>query len=604
MNLFTPVKLADTILKLIRGDFHHLYNYEYRPQKTEILLSEHHKGRLPRAMPESQGVSSKHLSAFLKAAEQAKDVNLHSVVVLRHGKSILEAHFKPYRGDCCHQLYSLSKTFVATAVGIALREGLLSLDAKVVSFFPNSMTFLCHPRMLEMTVEHLLTMQSGVRFQEVGSVMEQNWARGFLQSDVATIPGEYFHYNSMNSYMLCAILKQVTGVSLVEYLTPRLFLPLCIEPVHWETCPQGIEKGGWGLSLRVEDIAKLGQLYLQKGVWMDEDGHEKRILEESFVEAAARNQLQKPAEAAEYGYGYQMWMCPMEGAYAMNGVFGQYVIVLPRHDLVIAMTAGSATMFLEGSIMELVKRYFDDDKAMHGAPLPIDKGACLQLVRQCRSLIYERKKAPPKRSHRPQNLWRKLFPDNRRQELPLNRFERRYHGKTYLLRKNCGALLPLVIQGVHGNFTDGVDSVRFDFTGESLRLILKEGDIENTVAAGFDGEARYSRVEVNGEPYLVGGIAAWNTDEEDRPVLKVYLSFIETPSTRVLKFIFEDNTVRVRFDEIPSVTASFHLLTSILGHDLAEESFEANQTLKKELMQSKMKRILTPKTVGILDDGE
>ena len=605
MKLFTPVKFADTTLKLIRGDFHHLYHYGYRPQKSKILLAHEKKGRIPRATPESQGVSSHHLASFLRAVEREKGINLHSVMVLRHGKSILEAHFKPYRGDCCHQLFSLSKTFVATAVGIALDEGLFSLSDKVVSFFPGSMRFLCHPRMQEITIEHLLTMQSGVRFQELGSVLEQNWAHGFLQSDVATVPGEQFHYNSMNTYLLCAILKQITGVSLVEYLTPRLFLPLCIAPVDWETCPQGIEKGGWGLSLRVEDIAKLGQLYLQKGVWYTESGEKRRIVSETFIEAATKNQLSAPSSLAEWGYGYQLWMCPMKDAYAMNGVFGQYVIVLPRRDLVVAMTAGSASIFMEGPIMGLIEKYLNNPQKLHEAPLPEDKPAFLSLIRQQRSLLYQQKKVPPKHFYRPPSVLRRLLGRPQKAEIfPQNRFERRLNNRSYRLKKSCGALLPLVLQGVHGNFTDGIDKVAFSFTGNDCRITLWEDGAQNTVCAGFDGEPRYCEVRVHDEPYLVGGLAAWTTDEEERPVLKVFLSFVETPCTRVFKFVFEDDNLLVRFEEIPSLTESVHLLATILGFDLSEESFEANQKLPRELVQSKMKRILSPKTTGVLEKEE
>lgn len=248
--------------------------------------------------------------------------------------------------------FSFSKTVVSMAVGMAVTEGLLTVEDSVVSFFPEKQPPLFRsPRMAAMKVRHLLTMTSGANFSEAGSEMERDWVRGFFYSDCACMPGEKFHYNSMNSYLLAAILRKVTGQTLTEYLTPRLFEPLGIPPVYWETCPMGIEKGGWGLYLRVTDMAKLGELCLRGGVW---EG--KRILSEEWLKEMLSFEVETEHDGMTR-YGYQLWSFPAPHSYQFNGVFGQYAVVLPELDMVIATTGGDASLFFN-RVLDAIDGFF------------------------------------------------------------------------------------------------------------------------------------------------------------------------------------------------------------------------------------------------------
>lgn len=586
MALIGQMKLADFCLKLYRGDLERLCGYEYVPQKKEYLPGAAQSDPLPRSTPEAQGVPSGLVEQFLKELSALPDANTHSVVILRHGVQIAQAHFQPYLGDYPHILYSLSKTFTATAVGFAVQEGLLSLNDRLVDVFADKAlpVPLRSGRLNALTIRHLLTMQSGVKFNELGSVMERDWAKAFMQSEIAFDPGSQFSYNSMNSYMLSAAVCRKAGMGLVEYPTPRLFEPLGMRGVQWETCPNGIEKGGWGLMLRPEDMAKLGQLYLQKGRYLV-DGRMRQLLSADWVRRATSNQS-GCCEGAPHGYGYHIWLCKRPGVYNFNGMFGQYVIVLPKSDMVVAITGGSQNLMPESGTLGLVQDTFGGSELLSSSPLPKDIRALKGLVHTMRGLTLFKKEILPRRT--PAGLFRGLT--GRRKELTDT--ERHYNGARFTLEKSFGSLLPLVLQGVHNNFTGGMQKLAFSFQPGECLLTVTEHDCDAVIPAGTDGAPRYANVTVNGETYYVGSFARWTTDEDDRDVLKVHISFVETPDTRILKCVFEeDGTLTVKFDERPSVALAFQMMSDTFHLD-----FHAN-----DYLNHKLNKLLLPVEKGTKD---
>ncbi len=294
---------------------------------------------LPRSAPESQGVSSAAILDFVKAADQQSD-SLHSFMLLRHGKVVSEGWWAPYNPNSRHELYSLSKSFTSTAVGLAIAEGKLSLDDEVAKFFPDDMPADPSPQLKAMRVRDLLAMSTGHTTEpKLGKA--DVWTKVFLGHPVTHKPGTYFMYNTPSTYMLSAIVQKQTGSSTLEFLTPRLFEPLGIVEPTWGTSPQGISLGGYGLNLRTEDIAKFGQLYLQRGRWGD-----KQIVPAEWIDLATSRQVSNgsnPASDWEQGYGYQFWRCRY-GNYRGDGAFGQYCIVLPKQDAVVAITSGTKDM--------------------------------------------------------------------------------------------------------------------------------------------------------------------------------------------------------------------------------------------------------------------
>lgn len=294
---------------------------------------------LPRSSPEAQGVSSTIVQAFIEAAD--KEINtMHSFMLVRHGHVVAECWWNPQTSETSHILNSLSKSFTSTAVGLVVAEGKLNVEDPVLKFFPDLAPAEPSENLKAMKVKDLLTMSTG-HDKEPKPGPQDIWVKTFLAHPVPHKPGTKFVYNSQATYTLSAIVQKVTGKTVLEYLQPRLFEPLGIKNPTWGTSPQGITLGGWGLFITTEDIAKFGQLYLQKGKWND-----KQLVPQAWVEAATGKQVEngpKPNSDWGQGYGYQFWQC-RHGAYRGDGASGQFCIVLPEQDAVIAITAHTGNM--------------------------------------------------------------------------------------------------------------------------------------------------------------------------------------------------------------------------------------------------------------------
>lgn len=293
----------------------------------------------------------------------ADSVDLHSVMVVKDGQVIYEDWRNGGHPDSLHVLYSVSKTFTSLAVGMAIDDSLLRIDEKIVDIFPDYLPDSVSDNLAAVTVEDLLTMSAGhasgpnlytdiMRLTEEDSTM--SWVRQYLSYPVEYEPGTVFSYSSMGTYMLSAAVQARTGKKLIDYLTPRLFEPLGIEGAVWTESPEGVNTGGWGLMLKTEDLAKAGQLMLNHGEW-----NGKQIVPAEWIDAMSQRHIssvQGTPNSVEYvptdeefitsdwvqGYGYQVWRC-RHNAYRADGSFGQFIVVMPDQNAVVAMTAGSHT---------------------------------------------------------------------------------------------------------------------------------------------------------------------------------------------------------------------------------------------------------------------
>ena len=279
----------------------------------------------------------------MDAVDTDPAVELHSLMVLRHGHVVAEGWWAPHTPERTRLLYSLSKSFTSTALAFALTEGLVDLDDTAVSYFPEFSDQITDPRSRAITLRHLASMASGHDHDMLDDAVERDPdepVRGFLLVPPDESPGSVFAYSQPCTYTLAAIIQRRTGQRLTEYLRPRLFDPLRIGDVGWQCGPAGQELGFSGLFARTEDVAKLGLLYLQRGRWGEE-----QLLPESYVEVATSRRIETPAmENVDWqqGYGYQFWMS--RHGYRGDGAFGQFCLVLPEHDAVIAMTGGTEAM--------------------------------------------------------------------------------------------------------------------------------------------------------------------------------------------------------------------------------------------------------------------
>ncbi|MCK6579722.1 MAG: beta-lactamase family protein [Anaerolineae bacterium] len=325
--------------------------------------------RLERSAPEALGIPSRTIQTFIEAAD-SQIHELHSLMLMRHGSVAAEGWWSPYRAERPHMLFSLSKSFTSTAVGLAVAEGRLSPDDPVISFFPDQAPKTASDTLKAMQVRHLLSMSTG-HIEDPTFLMRQrpdgDWISEFLERPIERVPGTHFVYNSGATFMLSAILQQITGMRLLDYLEPRLMQPLGITGATWELSPQGIHTGGWGLSITTEDIACFGQLYLQKGRW---EG--RQIVPEAWVREASLPQIangSSPESDWEQGYGYQFWRC-RHNSYRGDGAFGQFCVILSEQDAVLAITAGVAEM---QPVLNLVWDILLP--ALNGEPLPPDPAA-------------------------------------------------------------------------------------------------------------------------------------------------------------------------------------------------------------------------------------
>jgi CubicO group peptidase (beta-lactamase class C family) len=445
--------------------------------------------QLPYAAPETQGIASSAILAFIEAAE-CKIESLHSFMLLRHGCVLAEGWWSPYEAERPHMLFSLSKSFASTAIGLAVAERRLSVDDRVLSFFPEDAPANPSEHLASMRVHDLLSMSTGHAEDTKPYLHQQpdgNWAKGFLARPVEYAPGTHFVYNSGATYMLSAIVQKLTGTTLLEYLWPRVLTPLGIEHATWETCPRGINTGGWGLSIRTADFARFGQLYLQKGIWQGE-----RILPEIWVEAATTAQIANDNEPNidwRQGYGYQFWRC-RHGAYRADGAFGQFCIVMPEQDAVLAITSGVGNT---QSVLDIIWEHLLP--AMQPTPLPEDRAAQAALEQKLAHLAL-----PPQPGCATSPLAAEVS------------------GRTYVFEKN----------------EQDVDAITLDVGTDISTLTVQDSNGTHQVAVGDGAWLQGATTLIGGRVNSVAASGAWTSDD----IYVIRLCFNETPFCPTLTFRF------------------------------------------------------------------
>lgn len=589
MDISLQMRAFELVSKFLRHDMDDLPHYGYTVQKPPFPIEKQDglSTHFERSSPELEGIPSFAIKSLIDSIESNnRKFSVHSLMVMRHGKVISENYWAPYRAHIPHMLYSLSKSFTGTAIGMLEAEGLLSLDEKICDIFADNMPkqslFFSNP-LKDMTVEHLLTMTSGSRFNELGSALDGDWVNKFCESSLKFEPGEEFSYNSLNTYMLAATVVKKSGMSLSEYLRIRLFEPLGIGSYEWEKCPKGIEKGGWGLALTLEDTAKLGQLYLNRGKF-----NGKQILTEDFIRRATTCAPVTKCEKCRNGYGYQIWIGEKYGSYHFNGAFGQYVIVIPEFDAVVALFCGNTNLFSQSDLLSTVYDLFRH--ASH-TPLLTDGSPLSDLPAQNLPLrVLDSFGTPSASTLRSYECECSASCDG---------FERLCAitgNKEYRLTKNTASLLPQTLQAVHNNFLKGADMLSFSRNGDSLRVSLYEHTLCNTVTVKKDGSFSYAHTVHKGETHIVGTRGLWSSDGK---TLFLLCSFVETPDTRIIKISFEDNgNVKMLFDEVPTIDGATAMLLNLVG--LSERAFFKGlmQTDKKSTVSSAIRSFTTPSAAG------
>ena len=287
-------------------------------------------GDLQRSTPESQGLSSKQVLQVIDTLMAQTDTDIHGIMILRHGKVVAEKYNHPWGAPYGHTLYSCSKTFTAVAVGLAMADTLLTLDTRLSDVLPDKLPLEPSDSLLQITVRDLLTMRSGLPVDTRMRTVSRDWTRTYLAQPMVAQPGALFAYDSIDTYLLSAMVQRVTGKTVMGLLRERIFAPMHITQAYWEESPEGITCGGWGLYLQLESMAKFGQLLVQRGMWAG-----RQLVPTEWVDQMLTKQVDVPNGTR---YGYHIWQCPYPDMWRADGAYGEYIFVLPGTDMVVAIT--------------------------------------------------------------------------------------------------------------------------------------------------------------------------------------------------------------------------------------------------------------------------
>lgn len=604
------IAVAELVLNMILGKTSGT-RVDYFPQKPDFPFDAVYEQAFVRATPESQGISSDLFAALLRELDASKDTEMHHFMALRHGKVICECNFAPYPKGMWHITHSMCKSITGMAIGMLIEEEKLKLDENIYDIFPDHINAFSKIFRPVITVENLLTMTSGVTFNESGIVSGNDWLGSFLNASVNGKPGTEFQYNSLNTYVLSAIVTKRTGETLTEYLTPRLFGPLGITKYYWETCPKGITKGGWGLFLCAEDMAKLGQLYLQRGKW-----NGQQLVSEYWIEISTARHLK--TQNGTYGYGYQLWMEQRPGSFEYNGMLGQNVIIYPDMDMVLVTNAGNKEMFQDCIMLNIIRKYFPVN--YHPADvLPENPLSYSLLKRLCGELENGENN---NRSTSLRGRWKRNVVSRRKHsdkkysyrisaavDRPSDHhsFMRAVSGRTYVMEQQNIGIAPLFVQVFHNNMTDGISEISFTYDAGNFCVSFTEGEVIHKLPVGF-GKAADGCVDLHGEHYLVATLGEFARDENDIPVLKLEVTFIEECVKRKAHIFFhEDDKIEIRWNETPGkkmILAGLSSITEELSGNFLYNSLLGDHNITTELLHRLMEQTIEPVVRGYLKRPE
>ncbi len=527
----------------------------HTPSKTE-LLSPDDDEFFPNATPEEVGLDGERLLAFLREASACKTADVHSIVVLSHGKCVFEAAKAGYATNMPHATFSLCKTLTGLAIGILVDDGKLQLSTPVMQFFPEYKEKLAKGKFARLRVSHLLEMSTGNSFNEAGVISSESYTRSYFESALLGEPGREFSYNSMNSYILSIILHRVSGYSLSEFLTERVFTPLGISSHFWEKTTEGVEKGGWGLYLTPRSMAKLGELFVRDGVWQG-----KRIISSEYLKTMTAPHMPVPVTTGAFDYGYHVWRHKRNGSLLLNGMLGQNTWVLPEEELVVTITAGDCCLFQDSppllSAMRHLKPPFqprDTEEA---------KAARAHLAQHFGE---DGSFTPPYVSDESREGEALLLPEL------LDRFA---------VSKNNSGILPLVTRLIQNNPTPGISFITVE-RGEEGALIFsfEEGNALHRIPAA---NTRFlpSVQDIHGEPYRIMAAYSFGMDELRYPYLRLELRYPALANSRRMIFSLTEEGLTVRVSEQPG-----YPLVEKLIRILPKDGADFIQSVRKQAKSS------------------
>jgi len=468
--------------------------------------------------PEQAGVSSPAVAEFIADLHNS-NIEMHSIMILRHGKVAFECWREPYAPDIPHTMYSVSKSITSTAIGFAVDEGLVSLDSKVIDFFPEFRPVKKDENLEKLTIYHLLTMTSGKDIGLLSNRVKDQWIKDFFDAKWAYAPGESWSYINENTYILSAIISRVTGVPMVDYLIPRLFEPLGIDRKPFsEKDGHGINSGGWGFFLTTEEFARFILCYQHGGVF-----NGKQVIPAEWAREAVKKQVDNhrvnDTEADTIsGYGYQFWRNGCPDSYRADGMFSQFGLIFEKLDAALVVTSCEMD---EYKTKQCIWRHFPGAFIEDSTePYPGNDLEGKMTLKPLPEL------AAAERSGLEKTIAGKAI-----------------RVKRQVLLNTVGfpvSMLPMPVLFMSVDRAGNIDNINFEFSENECTMSWSEGKIRNTIICGMDGEARKSPIKLAGFEFTANSTAAWANEN----TLCVWMRPLESICQRRVKFVFNGSKVK------------------------------------------------------------
>lgn len=505
------------------------------------------------------GLNSKRLSQMLRQLTYDHMCALDGIAVAKDEKLVFAGYRPPYSAEIRHITNSTCKTVTAIGIMFAISEGRLHEDDLVASFFPEYENVLTPKYVKEMTIQDLLTMRSGSKCSEFSAMVETNWVQAFLMTECSEEPGTRFVYNSMDTYMLSAILIRVTGESLMDYLKPRFFEPLGINHIKWELCPEGYERGGWGLYISLEGMLKIGIFLANDGAYLG-----RQLIDPSYIRKMKDTKIVQDTDKLATGYAYQLWHLP-KGLYMLSGMYGQHVIIDEKHKLIIATNAHSDKLFPDSKLVRTILDCMTDEELYR--PESVTKeGAAYRRLLQDFELFHEgflprkpENKMPYMAYYKNQQLKRA------KEKARLRELMSQFDGRRLHIDQATIKLFPYMLQGMYQcppyivtdiAFRLQDNSVKICFYKERTRKERRENSKrEQLILTAGLNEYHTQTLPVAQQDMEVAIKAYPAMDEDGNDVVKFDMVFPSAGFSRLLKFFFYGDRIGIECMEYPDMRA-------------------------------------------------
>lgn len=514
------------------------------------------------------GISARRLLTMYSSLLKNRNVMLDGLAIAKGENLICKGYCPPYTEEDPHITNSTCKTITAIAVMFAIAEGLLSEEDQVLSFFPEYESILTSKYVKQITIEHLLTMTSMSKCTEVSAMVEKDWAKAFLLTDCHGEPGTQFIYNSMNTYMLSAIVCKVTNQSLLEYLHPRLLEPLGINHVTWELCPKGIERGGWGMHLSLDGMIKIGLFIANDGFF---DG--RQLIDAVYIRKMKDTKVVQDVDALAVGYGYQLWHLP-DGYYMLSGMYGQHVIIDEKQKFVVATNAHNDKMFpdsfLTRTIVDCMK-----DEALYQPDKKLKEKLFYKQFISAFQAFCDGKSLANADGMLSGTIYRKIKQKEDLKQLEyLQKICSSFHKKRLHIKQGTFHLFPYMMRGMYQFPPYAVTDILCKVSKSTMSLcfikeILKKEKRDAFRRTDMISQKEYDRmiiqagfgyyynqtIEIGPNVVSLAAKMYHSKDEDNNDVIQLDLVFPSTGFSRRIKFFLYEERIAIECMEYPDMKA-------------------------------------------------